>query len=149
MFNPPTRPTAYLTIPDNSTSVVRSPSKTVHKPLWHNFKLHKAAERGCCAFIIDAVEDIWICGLQHNKTIYSNVTSKALIDNLQLCCGGIHAINIVEITSEMLTYYSDLAGVPKYINMIEDAQKKAQQAQPPILDVTLVAIATKLILQSQ
>ena len=33
--------------------------------------------------------------------------------------------------------------------MIEDAQKKAQQVQPPIPDITLVAIAKKLILQSQ
>ena len=49
----------------------------------------------------------------------------------------------------MLNYYSDAAGVPNYINMLEDTKEEAQQYQLPIPNVTLVAIATKYILQAQ
>ena len=49
----------------------------------------------------------------------------------------------------MLNYYGDTKGVPEYIYTIEDAQKKAQQVQLTIPNVTLVAIATKSILQDQ
>ena len=49
----------------------------------------------------------------------------------------------------MPTYYGDASGVPKYINMLEDSHKKSQRVQLPIPNVTLVAIAMKLILQAQ
>ena len=48
------------------------------------------------------------------------------MDHLQLSYGGLHDINVVNITSDMLTYYGDAAGVLEYTNMIEDSQKKAQ-----------------------
>ena len=69
--------------------------------------------------------------------------------HLQLCCGSIHAIGVVKFTFEMLTYYGDAEGIPKYINMLEDAKKKVHQVQLPIREVTLVDIANKSILQSQ
>ena len=124
MFTPTTWPVVYPIITDVTTSILRSRTKTFHKSLWHNFNLHEAAKRGYCAFIINAIEGTWIPELQHVDTIYSDVTNKALMDHLQLCCSGIHAIDIVDITSEIITYYGDAAGVLKYINMLKDAQKK-------------------------
>ena len=47
VFVPPTHPIVYPIIPNASTSVGRSCAEIVHKPLWHNFKLHEAAECGC------------------------------------------------------------------------------------------------------
>ena len=82
VFDPPTRTVVYLIIPDNSTSVVPSCANTIHKSIWHNFKLHKSSERTCRTFIIDAVEYIWIRKLWHSETIYSGVTTKALMDNI-------------------------------------------------------------------
>ena len=56
---------------------------------------------------------------------------------------------VVELTFKMLTYYGDASGVPRYINMLEDAHKKAQWDQLPTPDITLMAISTKSILQAQ
>ena len=94
--------------------------------------MHKATERGCHALIIDTVKDTWICNLRHDKIIYSDVTTKAPMDHPQLCCYGIHELNVVDLISEMLTYYCDEACVPGYINILENAQKKVQSSQLPI-----------------
>ena len=32
-------------------------------------------------------------------------------------------IAVVDLTSEMLTYYGDEEGIPEYINMLEESQK--------------------------
>ena len=95
--------------------------------MWHNFKLHETIERGCCAFIIDSVEDTCIRNIRQAKTIYADVTTKALMNHLQLRCGGLHTLNVVDLTSEMLTYYGYAAHVLGYINMLENAQKKLQR----------------------
>ena len=57
VFDPPTRPVVYLTIPGNATSVVRSRSEIFQKMLWHDSNLHEAAGCGCCAFIINTIEE--------------------------------------------------------------------------------------------
>ena len=96
--------------------------------------MHKSTERGCHALIIDAVEDTWICELRHYKIIYSKVTTKATMDHIQLCFYGIHALNVVHLTSEILAYYCDEACVPRYTNMLENDHKKVQRLQLPIPD---------------
>ena len=65
------------------------------------------------------------------------------MDHLQLRCNWIHTLDVINLTSKMLTYYSNTAGVPKYINILKDAKKKSHQVQLPIPNVTLMAIATK------
>ena len=70
------------------------------------------------------------------------------MDHLQLRCGRLHTLDVANITYEILTYYGDAAGICEYINIIEDSQKKAQRAQLPITDVTLMTITAKLILQA-
>ena len=80
--------------------------------------MHKATEHGCHTFIIDAFKYTWICELRHAKIIYSKVATKAPIDHLQMCCYSIHTLNVVDIISEMLTYYVDASRVPGYINML-------------------------------
>ena len=69
--------------------------------------------------------------------------------NLKLHYGRIDTLDVVDLTSKMLTYYGDAADVPKYTNTLKDDQKKAQRVQLPIPDLTLVVISKKMILQSQ
>ena len=52
-------------------------------------------------------------------------------------------LKLVNLTSEMLTYYGDAVDIPEYINMIYKYQKNVQRVQPTIPNVTLVDIATK------
>ena len=39
--------------------------------------------------------------------------------------------------------------IPEYINMLEDAQEKSEQANNPITDATLVIIATNAMLSTE
>ena len=48
------------------------------------------------------------------------------MDHLQVRCGGLHMLNVVNLTYEMVTYYGDAAFIPEYIIMLEDAQQKVQ-----------------------
>ena len=75
--------------------------------------------------------------------------TKSLMDYLQLSFGGLHARNVVDLASKTLTYYSDAAGIPDHINILEDAQKKDQLSQLPIPDVNRMSISAKSILQDQ
>ena len=62
--------------------------------------------------------------------------------------GGLHAIDAVDIMSDMKQYFDESASIPVYINMMETSQKKAARAKLPISDDMLVAITTKAILAS-
>ena len=79
----PTWTTIYLTISDDATSVVQSCSKTFHKLLWHHFTLHKVAECGCRAFLVDAVKDTSTREICHANSIYNKITTNALMEYLQ------------------------------------------------------------------
>ena len=59
-LTPPTRPSLYLTIPDDATSVFRSRSETAQKSLWQYFRLHEAYICRCRTFIIDTTKYTWI-----------------------------------------------------------------------------------------
>ena len=149
MLNPPTRKSVYPEIPDDATSIVRSLYNIVHKLLLYYFKLHKAAKCGRRAIIVNSVNDTWTRKLRHANTIYDDVTTNALMEHLQLRYGDLHALDVVDLTSKILTYEGETEGIPEYTNMIGNAQKKAQQAQLTIPKSTLVAIGTKSILQAQ
>jgi hypothetical protein len=79
--------------------------------------------------------------LKDLETLYNAVTTSKLIGHL--------AINLVNLPTEMLGHYAMAEGIPKNINMLEDAQRKAQWAAMPITDVQLVTIASTAVLGSQ
>ena len=60
--------------------------------------------------------------------------------------GGLEAIDIVSLLSANLGWWADDPRVPKYVNRLEDAQKKLVRAKLPIDDKWLTAIATGLLL---
>ncbi len=62
---------------------------------------------------------------------------------------GLHAINMISLHSNMTQYYVQANGIPQFIVMIEDAQKKAKRAGMPIADVKLVMMALAAILAAQ
>ena len=49
----------------------------------------------------------------------------------------------------MHQYYTQADGIPQYIIMLEDAQKKAKRADMPITDVELVMMASAAVLAAQ
>jgi hypothetical protein len=62
---------------------------------------------------------------------------------------GLHAINMISLLSNMTQYYVQADGIPQFILMMEDAQKKAKRAGMPIADVKLVMMALATVLAAQ
>ena len=63
--------------------------------------------------------------------------------------GGLHAINMIALRTAMQAYYKQLGGIPQYIALLEDAQKKAKQAHMPIADTELDMMAPVTVLAVQ
>ncbi len=55
--------------------------------------------------------------------------------------GGLHAIDMIALRTNMHNYYTQVDGIPQYINMLEDVQKKATRAGMPITNVMLMMMA--------
>jgi hypothetical protein len=63
--------------------------------------------------------------------------------------GGVHAVNMITLRTNMIQYYVQAEGIPQYIIMMEDAQKKAKRAGILIADVVLVMMASAAVLAAQ
>ena len=58
-------------------------------------------------------------------------------------------INMTTLRTNMIQYYVQAEGIPQFIVMMEDAQKKAKQAGMPIADVEIVMMASAAVLAAQ
>jgi hypothetical protein len=56
---------------------------------------------------------------------------------------------MISLRTNMHQYYIQADGIPQYINMLEDAQKKAKRAGMPIADIELVMMASAAVLAAQ
>ncbi len=69
---------------------------------------------------------------------------------LDLNSGGLHAVDMISLHTNMHQYYTQADGIPQYIIMLKDAQKKAQRAGMPIIaDIELVMMASAAVLAAQ
>jgi hypothetical protein len=69
--------------------------------------------------------------------------------HLDVNSGGLHAIDMISLRSNMTQYYVQADGIPQLIVIMEDAQKKAKWAGMPITNVKLVMMALAAILIAQ
>ena len=145
-FPIPVRPPAYPAIPNDATAVVRARSEAEHAILVKDFAAYEAAERAVAKFIRDVVDEIWYRDLRHARSYYTNVMAKQLMEHLDANCGGLHPSELVSLPTEMMGYYADAEGIPEYINMLEEAQRKLARANLPMADDQLLAIASTAVL---
>lgn len=147
-FPIPARPPTYPAIADAATPVVRARSEAEHAVLVKDYAAYEAAERATAKFIRDNVDELWYRDLRHQHSYYNNVTAKQLIEHLNDNCGGLHPAELVSLPTDMLGYYAKAEGIPEYIDMLEDAQRKLARANLPMSDDQLLAIASTSILAS-
>ena len=69
-----------------------------------------------------------------------------IIEHLDANRVGLHALDMITLRTNMTHYYGQADGIPQYIIMLEDAQKKATQAGMPIADVELVMMVSTAVL---
>jgi hypothetical protein len=63
--------------------------------------------------------------------------------------GGLHALDMIALCTNMPQYYVQADGIPQFIVMMEDTQKKAKHAGMPIANVELVMMALAAVLAAQ
>jgi hypothetical protein len=56
---------------------------------------------------------------------------------------------MISLRSNMTQYYIQVDGIPQFIVMMEDAQKKAKRSCMPIANVKLVMMASASVLAAQ
>jgi hypothetical protein len=149
-FRRPVRLPLYdASIADDATTVVRVRAEAAHKSHRDDFASYEAAERGVAKFLREAVEEVWYNDLKDAETFYTKVTAWEIMALLEANSGGLHAMDMVGLRTNMHQYYSQADGIPQFINMMEDAQKKAKRAGMPIADVELVMMASTAVLAAQ
>ena len=112
-------------IKDDDSPGTRAKLELEHAAKSSNKSRHGAAERAVAKFIRDALPETWYRQLKDADTFYTDITAQELMTHLLVDCEGLHALNVVELPTQMFTFWSDTEGIPQYINKLEDAQHKS------------------------
>jgi hypothetical protein len=136
-------------IADDATTVVHVCSEAAHKARLNNFASFEAAERGSAKFLRETVKEVWYNDLKDANTFYTKVSALEIMTFLDANSGGLHAVDMISLRTNMHSYYVQADGIPQYINMLEDAQKKAKRAGMPIANVELVMMTLAAVLAAQ
>ncbi len=137
------------TIANNATTVVRVRSEAAHKSRLDDYASYEAAERGVVKFLRDVVNEIWYNDPEDADLFYTKVTAIDIMALLDANRVGLYAVDMITLCTNMIQYYVQAEGIPQYILMMEDAQKKAKRAGMLIADVELVMIALAAVLAAQ
>ncbi len=63
--------------------------------------------------------------------------------------GGLHALDMISLCTDMMQYYVQADGIPQIIIMMEDAPKKTKWDGMPIPEFKLVMMALAAVLAAQ
>ena len=72
------------------------------------------------------VNETWYKELKDPDTFYTKVTALKLLDHLTEFCSGLHTVDAVDIPKVMKTLFSDVEGIPQFINTMEAAEQKTK-----------------------
>jgi hypothetical protein len=142
-------PLYNATIADNATTAVPVCAESAHQAKLDEYASFKAAKRGAAKFLRKVVDEVWYNNLKDPNTFYTKVMARKIIAFLNANSGGLHTIDMISLRINMHNYYTQADGIPQYINMLEDAQKKATRAGMPIAEVKLVMMASVVVLVAQ
>jgi hypothetical protein len=121
---PPRFPLYNATITDDATTVARVRAESAHQAKLNDYANFEAAERDAAKFLCKVIDEVWYSDLKDANTFYTKVTARKIIAFLDANSGGLHAINMIALRTNMHNYYTQADVIPQYINMLEDAQKK-------------------------
>jgi hypothetical protein len=137
------------TIANNATTVVQVRAEATHISCLDNFASYEAAEQGVAKFLSDVVNKIWYNNFEDAELFYTKVMAIDIMALLDANSGGLHAVDMITLHTKMIQYYVQAEGIPQYIIMMEDAQKKTKRVGMPIADVKLVMMASAAVLVAQ
>jgi hypothetical protein len=136
-------------IPDDASTVVRVRGEAAHRARLDDYASYEAAERGAAKFLLATVDETWYADLKDADTFYTKVFAIDIMAFLDANSGGLHAVDMLTLRTNMHGYYAQADGIPQYIIMLEEAQKKAKRAGMPIADIELVMMASAAVLAAR
>jgi len=83
-------------------------------------------------FLHNVVDEIWYNDLKDAETFYTEFTAIEIMALLDTNSGGLHAVDMISLRTNMTQYYVQADGSPQFIIMIEDTQKRAKRVGMPI-----------------
>ncbi len=92
------------------------------------------------------MDETWYADLKDTDTFYMKVLVINIMAFLDANSRGLHAVDMLTLRRNMHGYYAQADGIPQYIIMLEEAQKKAKQAGMPIADIKPVMMALAAVL---
>ena len=121
-FQSPTHPKPYRpTITSTIPNAKQRKAEATHSARKEYNLLYKAAEMVIMRFLTTNVDETWYQELETAKTFYTKVTAFEMMEHFRKLSGGRHAIDTVDIISDMQKYFDKVASIPIYINMMKTA----------------------------
>ena len=114
-----------------------------------DYDVYDTAIRCTQNFIIEVVEDTWICELRDPISRYNDAAPRAIMLHLTTTCVGIHALDVLTLQNAMQQYHTEYEIIPTCINALEDAQKQSGRAGKMIPDAQLLLISTTAMFSTQ
>ena len=119
-------------IANDTTTIICVCAESALESRLDNYASYKAAKRGIAKLLQDVVDEIWYNNLKDFKTFYTKVTALEIMAHLDANSRGLHAINMISLRSNMSQYYVQVDGIPQFIVMMEDAQKRQSGLACPL-----------------
>jgi hypothetical protein len=135
------------TITNNATTVIQICAEAAHKSFHDNYASYEATEHGVAKFHHDIIGKVWY--LKDTSTFYTNFAALDIITLLDANSRGLHALNMIALRTNMSQYYMQADGIPQFIAMMEDANKKVKRAVMSITNMELVMMALVAVLAAQ
>jgi hypothetical protein len=119
-------------IVDIATTAVHVQAESAHKACLNDFASYKAVKCWANKFLRETVDKVWYNDLKDTDTFYTKVSALKIMTFLDANSGGLHAIDMIFLLTNMHQYYVQAGSIPQYIIMLEDTQKKAKRVEMPI-----------------
>jgi hypothetical protein len=72
-------------------------------------------------FLCNVVDEIWYKDLKNADTFYTKVSAIDMMALLNANSGGLYALDIIMLHTDMMQYYVQADGIPQFIVMMENA----------------------------
>jgi hypothetical protein len=113
-------------IAEDATTVVCICAESAHCAHLDNYASYEAVACGAAKFLHKLVDKVWYNNLKDADTFYTKVLALKIIAFLDANSGGLHAVDMITLCTNMHGYYAQVDGIPQYIIMLEEAQKKGK-----------------------
>ena len=147
---------SLLELKGDGADAKRAAGEKKHDAKLADYRTYSVTNRELRNFLTSKVDETWILELRDQRTKYTKVTPRDILDQLQTVCLGAHSIDIVALRGEMEKYHEKAASINAYINMLEAAQRKAGRIKKrggrtrnPIHDDDLLDMAVSAQLELQ